>query len=149
MRAVLQRVTQAYVTVDNETVGKIGDGLVVLLGVAEGDTEADAQYMAQKIANIRIFSDAEDKMNLSVQQIDGSVLMVSQFTLMGDARKGRRPGFTQAEEPKRADALYERVCELLLEQGIQVERGRFQTHMQVHLVNDGPVTMLLDSKKLF
>ena len=139
MRAVLQRVTEAEVCVAGKTVGRIGPGLVVLLGVEQGDTESDAVYVAQKIANLRIFSDEEDKMNLSVQQTGGSVLMVSQFTLMGDARKGRRPGFTQAEK----------TCDLLRQMGLCVETGQFQTHMQVHLVNDGPVTLLLDSKKLF
>ena len=149
MRAVLQRVTEAGVCVAGKTVGRIGPGLVVLLGVEQGDTESDAAYVAQKIANLRIFSDEKDRMNLSVQQTGGSVLMVSQFTLMADARKGRRPGFTQAETPERADELYKKTCDLLRQMGLCVETGQFQTHMQVHLVNDGPVTLLLDSKKLF
>ena len=148
MRAVLQRVTKAYVTVDRQTVGEIGAGLVVLLGVETGD-ETDARYIAQKIAGLRIFEDEEEKMNRSVQQTGGSVLVISQFTLLGDARKGRRPGFTRAEAPERADELYHLVCKLLEEEGLSVEKGRFQTHMQVHLVNDGPTTLLLDSKKLF
>ncbi len=149
MRAVLQRVAKAQVCIEGETVGSIGPGLAVLLGVEQGDTETDAAYIAQKIANLRIFSDDADKMNLSVQQIGGSVLMVSQFTLLGDARRGRRPGFTQAESPDRADQLYEKTCSMLREMGLVVETGRFQTHMQVYVVNDGPVTLLLDSKKLF
>ena len=149
MRAVLQRVTEAYVTVDQQTVGKIGAGLVVLLGVETGDDETDARYIAQKTAGLRIFEDEAEKMNRSVQQAGGSVLVISQFTLLGDARKGRRPGFTRAEAPERADELYHLVCKLLEEEGLSVEKGRFQTHMQVHLVNDGPTTILLDSKKMF
>lgn len=145
----MQRVTEAQVCAEGKTIGSIGAGLVVLLGVEREDTEADAAYMVQKIANLRIFSDEADKMNLSVRDVGGSVLMVSQFTLMGDARKGRRPSFTQAEAPERADELYEKTCGMLRETGLSVETGKFQTHMQVHLVNDGPVTILLDSKKLF
>lgn len=149
MRAVLQRVTDASVAVDGRVIGAIGPGLMVLLGVEQGDTETDAQYIAQKIANVRIFADSEGKMNLSVLQTGGSVLMVSQFTLLGDARKGRRPGFTQAETPEKADRAYESVCTTLEIAGVPVQRGQFRAHMQVQLVNDGPVTLLLDSRKLF
>ena len=149
MRAVVQRVTQAFVTVEGNEVGRIGKGLCVLIGVEAGDTRQDAAYLAGKIAKLRIFEDDQEKMNLSVQQVGGGILAVSQFTLLGDARGQNRPGFTQAEAPDRANALYEDVCSDLGEMGLQVEKGVFRTHMQVHLVNDGPVTILLDSKKLF
>lgn len=149
MRAVLQRVTRASVSVEEQVVGAIGLGLLVLLGVEQGDTDRDVQYIAQKIANVRIFSDSEQKMNLSILQTGGAVLMVSQFTLLGDARKGRRPGFTQAEAPQEADRAYEAVCAALEDIGVPVQRGQFRAHMQVQLVNDGPVTLLLDSRKLF
>ena len=149
MRAVVQRVTGASVTVEGETVGAIGRGLVVLLGVEKGDTEADMQVIADKVAGLRIFCDEADKMNLSVTDVGGSVLWISQFTLLGDARHGRRPSFTDAEAPDLADALYQKGAQRLREKGIPVETGRFQTHMQVSLVNDGPVTMLLDSRKRF
>lgn len=149
MRAVLQRVTNASVSVNGQTVGAIGPGLLVLLGVERGDNETDVQYIARKIADLRVFPDSEEKMNLSILQTGGSALVVSQFTLLGDARKGRRPGFTQAEAPETADRAYEAVCTALEKAGVPVQRGQFRAHMQVHLVNDGPVTLLLDSRKLF
>mgnify|MGYP003591767370 CR=1 FL=1 len=153
MRAVIQKVTRAKVDVieveNRETVGKIDAGLMVLLGVGNDDTEADARYIAEKIARLRIFEDNNDKLNLSLQDISGSVLLVSQFTLYADARNGRRPSFSAAARPEQANALYHCTAKLLREQQIQVETGRFQTHMQIDLCNDGPVTLLLDSKKLF
>lgn len=149
MRAVVQRVSEAYVTVDGKETGRIDKGLCVLLGVEEGDGENDARYMAGKIVKLRIFEDENDKMNLSVQQVNGGVLCVSQFTLLGDARGQNRPGFTRAEAPDRANELYELTCEEMRNLGVRVENGVFRTHMMVHLVNDGPVTILLDSKKLF
>ncbi|MBR1584888.1 MAG: D-tyrosyl-tRNA(Tyr) deacylase [Clostridia bacterium] len=149
MRAVVQRVSEAYVTVEGRETGRIEQGLCVLLGVETGDTEADAKYMAGKIAKLRIFEDENEKMNRSVQQVGGKVLCVSQFTLLGDARGQNRPGFTQAEAPDRANALYERACDEIRALGVPVENGVFRTHMMVHLVNDGPVTILLDSKKIF
>lgn len=149
MRAVVQRVSEAYVTVDGKETGRIEKGLCVLLGVEEGDGENDARYMAGKIVKLRIFEDENDKMNLSVQQVNGGVLCVSQFTLLGDARGQNRPGFTRAEAPDRANELYELTCEEMRNLGVRVENGVFRTHMMVHLVNDGPVTILLDSKKLF
>ena len=149
MRAVVQRVSEAYVTVEGRETGRIGRGLCVLLGVERGDTEADAVYMAGKIAKLRIFEDENEKMNLSAQQVGGQVLCVSQFTLLGDARGQNRPGFTQAEAPEPANALYEKTCDEIRKLGVPVENGVFRTHMMVHLVNDGPVTILLDSKKNF
>ena len=149
MRAVVQRVSEAYVTVDGRETGRVGQGLCVLLGVEAGDAEADAVYMAGKIARLRIFEDENEKMNLSVQQVGGGVLCVSQFTLLGDARGQNRPGFTRAEAPERANELYERTCEEMRKLNVPVENGVFRTHMMVHLVNDGPVTILLVSKKQF
>jgi D-aminoacyl-tRNA deacylase len=149
VRAVVQRVTGAKVDVDGKTVGQIGRGLLVYLGVADGDNETDARGMAEKVAGLRIFRDEADKMNLSVVDVGGAVLAVSQFTLMGDCRKGRRPGFDAAAEPARANELYELFCSALAAQDIKVERGVFRAHMQVESTNDGPVTMLLDSRKLF
>ena len=149
MRAVVQRVSEAYVTVEGRETGRIGKGLCVLLGVEEGDTEADAKYMAGKIAKLRVFEDENEKMNLSVQQVEGRVLAVSQFTLLGDARGQNRPGFTRAEAPDRANQLYERTCQEIRRLNVPVENGVFRAHMWVHLVNDGPVTILLDSKKIF
>lgn len=149
MRAVVQRVTEASVTVDGRTIGSIGRGLLVLLGVEQGDTEKDGVYLAEKLAGLRIFEDADEKMNLSVQQVGGSILLVSQFTLLGDVRHGKRPSFTQAAPPKEADALYEELAARLRQKDIPVETGQFQAHMEVALVNDGPVTILLDSRKLF
>ena len=149
MRAVIQRVSEAYVTVDGKETGRIGRGLCALIGVETGDTEKDARYLAGKIAKLRIFEDENGKMNLSVQNVGGGVLAVSQFTLLGDARGQNRPGFTQAEAPEKANALYECCCAEMRGMGVPVENGVFRTHMMVHLVNDGPVTILLDSKKVF
>lgn len=149
MRAVVQKVTEASVTVAGETVGKIGQGLMVLLGVEQGDTEKDALYLADKMAGLRIFEDEDDKLNLSLTQVGGSILLVSQFTLLGDVRHGKRPSFTKAAPAAEADALYEKVADRLRQLGVPVATGRFRTHMLVSLVNDGPVTILLDSHKLF
>ncbi|MDD4796613.1 MAG: D-aminoacyl-tRNA deacylase [Eubacteriales bacterium] len=149
MRAVVQRVSSASVTVQGAVSGAIGQGLVVLLGVEEGDTDDDVQYICQKVAGLRIFEDDQGKMNRDVGQIGGAVLLVSQFTLCGDARKGRRPSFAAAARPAQADALYQKGAALLKQMGVPVQTGQFQAHMMVSLVNDGPVTILLDSKKLF
>lgn len=149
MRAVVQRVSEASVMVDGQTVGAIRQGLMVLLGVARGDTSRDAVYLAEKTCGLRIFEDQQGKMNRSVEDISGSVLVVSQFTLLGDCRKGRRPGFTEAAEPGLADKLYEEYVALLRQRGITVATGVFRAEMKVGLVNDGPVTMLLDSRKQF
>lgn len=149
MRAVIQRVTAASVAVNNKTVGAIQKGFLVLLGVKVGDGEKDADYMADKIVKLRIFEDENGKMNRALRDVGGSVLCVSQFTLLGDARGQNRPGFTQAEAPDRADELYKLVCARMREQGVPVETGIFRTDMQVELCNDGPVTILLDSEKLF
>lgn len=149
MRAVVQRVTQGSVTVEGQVTGAIGKGFVVLLGVGEEDTEKDADYIADKVVNLRVFEDAEGKMNLSLLDVGGSVLAVSQFTLYGDCRKGRRPGFTQAAGPEKAKALYDYFTDKIRLAGIQTEEGIFQAEMLVKIDNDGPVTMLLDSKKLF
>ena len=149
MRAVIQRVTQGSVTVSGTVTGEISQGIVVLLGVGEEDTEKDGDYIADKIVNLRIFEDPEGKMNLSVKDVGGKVLAVSQFTLYGDCRKGRRPGFTQAAGPEKAKALYDYVTGKIREAGVETEEGIFQADMLVKIHNDGPVTMLLDSKKLF
>src|SRR4051812_5749268 len=154
MRAVLQRVSRARVTVLDadatwRETGAIGLGLCALVGVANGDTEDDARWMAEKTAGLRIFEDADGKMNLDVVEAKGGVLAVSQFTLVGDARKGRRPGFTDAMAPEPAKALYLRTCALLRERGLVVAEGEFRATMRVEIVNEGPVTMLLDSRKLF
>ena len=149
MRCVIQKVTHAEVVVEGETVGKIGDGFMVLLGAENGDTEADARYCAEKIAGLRVFEDENDKMNLSLADVGGSVLLVSQFTLLADARHGRRPDFIQAARPEAAEPLCELVRSIIEAKGIRVETGRFRTHMQVSLLNDGPVTILLDSRKKF
>ena len=149
MRAVIQKVTHAEVVVEDETVGKIGDGYMVLLGAENGDTEADARYCAEKIAGLRVFEDENDKMNLSLADVGGSVLLVSQFTLLADARHGRRPDFIQAARPEVAEPLCDLVKAIIEGKGIHVETGRFRTHMQVSLLNDGPVTILLDSRKKF
>ena len=149
MRCVVQRVKEASVTVAGETVGKIGPGYMVLIGVSVEDTEKDVRYMADKVPNLRIFEDAEDKMNLSLKDVGGEILAVSQFTLYGDARGGRRPSFIAAARPEAANELYEQLVASWREQGIHEETGRFRTHMEVGLVNDGPVTLLLDSTKGF
>ncbi len=149
MRAVIQRVSRAQVAVDGEVTGEIGCGLLVLLGVAQADTETDAGYLAEKIAGLRIFEDENGKMNLSVADIRGAVLVVSQFTLYGDVRRGKRPSFDGAAAPQQARALYEYFLERVRAAGLPCETGRFQENMQVEMVNDGPVTILLDSSKLF
>jgi len=149
MRAVVQRVSRAQVTVNAEVVGKIGRGLLVLLGVAREDTEKDADYLADKIGGLRIFEDENGKMNLDVAAIDGAVLVVSQFTLYGDVRRGKRPAFDAAAAPERARQLYEYFVERIRAAGLGCQTGRFQEMMQVELVNDGPVTILLDSTKAF
>ncbi len=149
MRAVVQRVSQASVTVDGECVGAIESGLLILLGVAQDDTPEDANWMAEKIVGLRIFEDDAGKMNLAVTDIGGSLLVVSQFTLLGDCRRGRRPSFVAAAEPERANQLYGLFVERVREQGIPVETGQFRAHMDVALVNDGPVTLLLDSCRTF
>ena len=146
MRAVLQRVQHAEVEVEGEVVGRIGPGLLVLLGVGRDDTEEDARFMAGKVANMRIFSDAGGKFNLALGDVGGSVLLVSQFTLYADTRRGRRPSFTDAALPEMTEGLVERCAALLREAGIPVETGRFGAHMEVSLVNDGPVTIWLDSR---
>ncbi|MCK4536206.1 MAG: D-tyrosyl-tRNA(Tyr) deacylase [Desulfuromonadales bacterium] len=147
MKAVLQRVTSASVTVEGQVVGQIGPGLLVLLGVEQGDDEKDLAFVADKTAQLRIFADAEGKMNLSVKDVGGEVLVVSQFTLLGDCRKGRRPGFTKAAPPELADSYYQQFVDRLRRTGLEVATGTFQAYMQVQLTNDGPVTMLLDSRK--
>jgi D-tyrosyl-tRNA(Tyr) deacylase len=149
MRAVIQRVREARVEVDGVTAGAIGTGMLVLLGVARGDTAEDAAYLAEKTAGLRIFEDGEGKMNLALAEIGGAVLVVSQFTLLGDCRKGRRPGFTEAAPPELADALYADFAATLRARGLTVATGVFRAEMLVHLVNDGPVTLLLDSRKTF
>ncbi len=147
MRAVVQRVSRAAVRVDGAVTGAIERGLLVLLGVATGDGEAEARWIADKVAQLRIFEDQAGKMNLSVEDVRGGVLVVSQFTLLGDARKGNRPSFVAAAPPDRASALYERVSALLRERGLPLAQGVFRAHMDVELTNDGPVTILLDSER--
>ena len=149
MRAVVQKVKKAQVLSEGKLSGEIGQGLVVFLGVTHDDTEDDAKYLAEKAANLRIFEDSEDKLNLSVQDVGGEIMSVSQFTLYGDCRKGRRPSFTQAAKPERVNELYEQFNDYLRKEGLNVATGVFQTQMEVSLVNDGPVTMLLDSKRQF
>jgi D-aminoacyl-tRNA deacylase len=146
MRAVLQRVSRASVTVDGAVIGQIGQGLLVLLGVAQTDTAEQARWLAEKIVGLRIFADAEDKMNRSVADVGGGVLVVSQFTLYGDCQKGRRPSFIDAAPPEIAIPLYEEFVNAVKAQGIPVATGRFGAMMQVELVNDGPVTLILESK---
>ena len=145
MRALIQRVAQASVSVGNEVVGTIGPGLVVLLGVGRGDVEEDAAYLVGKIANLRIFPDAEGRFNISALDIGAEVLLVSQFTLYADTRKGRRPSFTDVAAPQDADRLIQRAVAMFGDLGLKVETGRFQEHMMVQLVNDGPVTIFIDS----
>ena len=149
MRAVVQRVSRAKVTVNGEITGEIGPGLLVLLGVGTGDTKADADYLADKTIGLRIFEDSGGKMNLSVVDVKGSVLAVSQFTLYGDVRRGKRPSFDAAAQPQQARELYEYFVEKIRVAGLRCETGRFQEMMQVELVNEGPVTILLDSSKAF
>ena len=149
MRAVVQRVKEAAVVIGGQQVGRVGKGLLVFLGVGQEDQAADVRVMVDKVANLRIFADADDKMNHSVLDIQGQVLVVSQFTLWGDCRKGRRPSFTSAAPPNIARLLYEAFVEGLGSLGLTVQTGRFQEMMEVHLVNDGPVTLLLDTQKLF
>jgi len=149
MRAVVQRVSRAQVTVNGETTGQIGPGLLVLLGVARDDTEADATYLSEKITGLRVFEDAQGKMNRSLQDAGGSVLAVSQFTLYGDVRRGKRPSFDAAAPPEKARQLYEFFVAQIRRAGLRCETGRFQEMMKVELVNEGPVTILLDSRKAF
>jgi len=149
MRAVIQRVSRAKVTVDGKITGEIGKGLLVLLGVTKTDDEAAADYLVQKTIGLRVFEDTDGKMNLSVQDIGGAVLVVSQFTLYGDVRKGKRPSFDDAAKPEQANHLYEYFVSKVRSTGVKCETGKFQAMMEVELVNDGPVTILLDSEKMF
>lgn len=149
MKALLQRVSRASVSVGGEETGRIGPGLVVLLGVADGDTEKDADYIVQKTVNLRIFTDAQDKFNLSALDVHGELLLVSQFTLLADTVKGRRPSFIDAAPPQQAEALFNYAVSLAKESGLKVATGRFQQHMQVEIHNDGPVTVMLDSREKF
>lgn len=149
MRAVVQRVSSSKVTVDEEVVGKVNKGLLVLLGVTHDDTSKDVDYMVDKVTNLRIFEDENDKMNLSLKDIDGEILAVSQFTLYGDCRRGRRPSFSDAARPDVANPLYEEFVQKVRDLGINVGTGKFGAHMMVDLTNDGPVTILLESRKEF
>ncbi|WP_237225878.1 D-aminoacyl-tRNA deacylase [Rubinisphaera sp. JC750] len=149
MRAVVQRVSSASVTVEEQIVGEIGPGLLILLGVGTDDERKDGIWLAEKVAGLRIFPDADGKMNCSVRDAGGAALVVSQFTLYGDCRKGKRPSFVRAAPPETANSLYEDFMAELRGHGLQVESGRFQTHMDVESVNDGPITLLLDSRKTF
>ncbi|MDK2835587.1 MAG: D-aminoacyl-tRNA deacylase [Thermosediminibacterales bacterium] len=149
MRAVVQRVSKGRVLVNTETVGEIQKGLVVLLGVNKNDQQSDAEYLVDKIINLRIFEDSNGKMNLSLLDVKGELLVVSQFTLYGDCRKGRRPSFIEAADPEKAEELYSYFIKKSLQYGLRVETGRFQEEMLLEIFNDGPVTLLLDSKKLF
>ncbi|CEQ31884.1 D-tyrosyl-tRNA(Tyr) deacylase [[Clostridium] sordellii] len=149
MRAVVQRVASSKVIVDESTIGEINKGLLILLGVTHEDTSKDVDYLLDKIVNLRIFEDENDKMNLSLKDVNGELLVVSQFTLYGDCRKGRRPNFTNAAKPDLATSLYEEFIDKAKKEGIKVETGKFGAHMMVDLVNDGPVTILIDSEKTF
>ncbi len=149
MRAVIQRVKKASVYVNDNLISSISKGLLVLLGVSEDDTETDAKYLAEKTIGLRIFEDSAEKMNLSVSDVNGEIMVISQFTLYGDCRKGRRPSFTTAAQPIKAEELYNYYISLLSDMGIKPKTGIFQAYMQVELTNDGPVTILLDSKKTF
>ncbi|NLJ58973.1 MAG: D-tyrosyl-tRNA(Tyr) deacylase [Tissierellia bacterium] len=149
MRAVVQRVESANVKVDNVVIGEIEDGILLLLGIEEDDNEKDLEYMSEKIPNLRIFEDEDGKMNKSLIDVGGSILVISQFTLLGDARKGRRPSFTTAAAPTKAIPIYERFINNMKEKNIRTEAGKFGAEMKVQLINDGPVTILLDSKKIF
>jgi D-aminoacyl-tRNA deacylase len=146
MKAVIQRVTKASVSVDNTIVGKIGPGIVALIGIAADDTEKDINYLVEKIAQMRIFSDEEGKFNLSAVDVEGEMLLVSQFTLLADTKKGRRPSFINAAPPQKAETLFTLFVERMRQTGLKVETGCFQTHMMVEIHNDGPVTITLDSK---
>jgi len=149
MRCVVQRVSEAAVTVDGEVTGRIGDGILALIGISSEDTDADLKYIVEKVMHLRIFDDEKGVMNRSVTDAGGSILAVSQFTLYGDARGGRRPSYFRAAKPEKAEEMYERMIAFWREHGIRVETGRFRTEMKVSLVNDGPVTILLDSEKNF
>lgn len=149
MRAVVQRVSRSSVTVEGELKGAIDRGIMVLLGVEQGDGHKDVDYLVDKILNLRIFEDADDKMNLSVMDVGGSMLAVSQFTLLGDCRNGRRPSYSTAARPEEANLLYESFVAKAATKGIKVETGQFQAHMMVDILNDGPVTLMIDSKKTF
>jgi D-aminoacyl-tRNA deacylase len=149
MRAVVQRVEKASVTVEGRLVGEIGGGLLVLLGVAKSDRETDADYLIEKIMGLRIFEDEQGKMNRSVGEVSGAILMVSQFTLYGDVRRGKRPSFDEAARPEEARRLYDYAVKKIRDAGLRCETGEFQAMMKVELVNDGPVTILLDSEKKF
>ena len=149
MRAVWQRVSEAEVRVADKRVSRIGHGAVVLVGVEEGDTDKDAKFIAEKCVNLRLFEDNEGRFDKSLLEIGGQILLVSQFTLLGDCRKGRRPSFSRAARPELARGLYEKVAEIIRAKGVDVKTGIFQSHMEVELVNNGPVTVLLDSRKLF
>jgi len=149
VKALLQRVIRASVAVDGEEVGRIGQGLVVLIGVAQGDTEKDAEYIISKTVNLRIFADAQSKFNLSALDTGGELLLVSQFTLLGDTRKGRRPGFDRAAGPAEAERLFDYCVKLARDSGLKVATGRFQEHMLVEIHNDGPVTVMVDSREKF
>ena len=149
MRCVVQKVTRASVSVAGETVSSIGNGFLVLVGVEDGDTDKDMQYCADKLSGLRIFEDEDDKLNLSLEDVGGSMLLVSQFTLLADARHGRRPSFIKAARPEAADPMFQKLVDTIAAKGIHVETGRFRTHMHVELVNDGPCTILLDSHKTF
>jgi D-aminoacyl-tRNA deacylase len=149
VRAVITRVAWARVKVDDEVVGEIARGICALIGVGQGDTESEAIWLADKIVKARIFTDDQDKMNLSVRDVGGALLAVSQFTLYGDMRGGNRPSFGEAMEPERARALFEQVCERIRASGVAVQTGRFRAHMAVESLNEGPVTLLLDSRKTF
>ena len=149
MRAVVQRVSQASVDVEDHIKGRIQNGLLVYLGVQDGDTQEDCRYIADKLTHLRVFSDHQGKMNLNVQDVQGAILLVSNFTLCGDCRKGRRPGFDLAADPALAEQRYEQVRQMIIDNGVPVETGTFRAHMHVNSLNDGPVTFLLDSRKLF
>ncbi len=149
MRAVVQRVTSASVSVEEQVEGQIGKGLLVYLGVEEGDEQKDVTYIAEKICNLRIFEDENEKMNRSLLDVQGSILAISQFTLLGDCRKGRRPSFSRAGKPEEANHLYEKFVEACAALGVSMETGVFQAHMMVSSINDGPVTLMIDSNKAF
>lgn len=146
MKTVVQRVSRGKVVVEGREVGSIGEGFVVLLGVSGDDGPGDVEYLAEKVVNLRVFEDDNGKMNLSLRDVEGELLVISQFTLYGDCRKGRRPSFTKAASPEKAEALYDEFVTVCRQKGVRVETGQFQAHMQVELVNDGPVTLIIESK---